>query len=355
MEIEEYIKNRAVKISAMIKEYLNDADSPRYLGKMLGRSGYEYDTDAIRRSIIDPASYLLGLGGKRWRPVLMLEVLEALGKNPDDYTEFSIIPEIVHNATLIHDDIEDNSNMRRGAEAVHVKYGMDVAVNLGDFMFYFPIVAVIDSAKLSRETKMKMLGIYQKDCLKVTVGQAIDIAWHRALIDPMQVSESKYLQMVNAKTGVLSSMAAKLGGAIGEADDKTIAALGKFGSSLGVAFQIEDDMLNITESKLAENKGGVGDDIHEGKITILVIHALERADESDKKRLIEILKSHTKDRGEIAEAISIINKYGSKEYAEELSIRLVANAWKELDTLLPESKAKDRIKQISEFLIGRTI
>ena len=114
-------------------------------------------------------------------------------------------------------------------------------------------------------------------------------------------------------------------------------------------------MLNITESKLAENKGGVGDDIHEGKITILVIHALERADESDKKRLIEILKSHTKDRGEIAEAISIINKYGSKEYAEELSIRLVANAWKELDTLLPESKAKDRIKQISEFLIGRTI
>ncbi|VVB77406.1 Short chain isoprenyl diphosphate synthase [uncultured archaeon] len=355
MDMEEYLEKRAKKINETIKEYLNDTNSQRYLGKLLGRSGYEYDSEAITKGIIDPANYLLDLGGKRWRPILMLEVLEAFGKNPDDYAEFSIIPEIVHNGTLIHDDIEDNSNTRRGAPAIHVKYGIDVALNLGDFMFYFPMVAVLDSKKLSQETKMKMLTIYQKDMLKISVGQAIDIAWHRNLVDPMSVNEGKYMQMVDAKTGVLSSMAAELGGAIGGADDKTIAALGKFGSSIGIAFQLEDDLLNITKSRLAEKKGGVGDDIQEGKVTMLVIYTLEHSAEADRKRLIQILKSHTDNKEEIAEAIAIIDKYGAKDYTKALAQRLVSDAWKALDQLLPDSEAKKRIKAISEFLVGRTI
>lgn len=355
MDVEDYLKKRAVKINTTIKEYLNEANSPRYLGRLLGRSGYEYDADAIKKSVIDPANYMLELGGKRWRPILMLEIIEALGKNPDDYIEFSMIPEIVHNATLLHDDIEDNSKMRRGSEAVHVKYGIDVATNLGDFMFFFPMVAVIDSPKLSEEVKTRALRIHQRYCLKVSVGQAIDIAWHRGLVDPMQVTETKYMQMVDAKTGVLSAMAAELGGAIGEGDDRMVAALGKFGSTLGVAFQIQDDLLNVTESRLAKSKGGVGEDITEGKITLLVIRTLERASEADRKRLVAILKAHTSDRSEISEAISIIDKYGAKDYAKELASRLVSEVWKELDALLPESEAKGRIKEISEFLIGRNI
>jgi geranylgeranyl diphosphate synthase type I len=114
-------------------------------------------------------------------------------------------------------------------------------------------------------------------------------------------------------------------------------------------------VLNITESRLAKGKGGVGDDIKEGKITLLVIRTLERANEHDRAKLVEILKSHTDDRGKISEAISIIDRYGAKEYAKELSARLVSGAWKELDALLPQSEAKDRIRQISEFLIGRNI
>ncbi len=353
--MEAYLEGRALQIDAVIKEYLNDTNSQRYLGKLLGRSGYEYDSEAVTKAIIDPANYLLGLGGKRWRPILMLEVMEALGKNPDDYIEFSIIPEVVHNGSLIHDDIEDSSGMRRGAAALHVKYGTDVALNLGDFMFYFPMVAVIDSAKLSQDVKMRMLGIYQKDMLKITVGQAIDIAWHRNLVDPAHITEGKYLQMVDAKTGVLSGMAAELGGAIGGADDATIAALGGFGSSIGVAFQLEDDLLNVTEGRLAEGKGGVGDDIKEGKITLLVIHTLGHADESERRRLMQILKSHTSDRREIDEAIAIIDRYDAKAYTREMSQAIVSDAWSALEGLLPESEARNRIKQMSEFLIGRTI
>jgi geranylgeranyl pyrophosphate synthase len=354
-EMEKYLKERAVRINEVIKEYLNDTNSQRYLGKLLGRSGYEYDSEAVTKGIIEPANYLLGLGGKRWRPILMLEVMEALGKDPKNYVEFSIIPEVVHNGTLIHDDIEDSSEMRRGAESIHVKYGTDVALNLGDFMFYFPMVAVLDSAKLSQDVKMRMLSVYQKDMLKISVGQAIDIAWHRNLVDPMHITESKYLQMVDAKTGVLSSMAAELGGVIGGADDKTVAALGRFGSSIGIAFQIEDDLLNITESRLSEGKGGVGDDIKEGKITLLVIRTLDRASEQDRKRLLQILKSHTEDKDEISEAIAIIDRYDAKAYTKERSRAIVSEAWAALERLLPKSDARDRIKRISEFLIGRTI
>ena len=138
----------------------------------------------------------------------MLTKIDALGKYSDDYIEFSMIPEIVHNASLIHDDIEDNSDMRRGAPAVHKKYGIDVGVNLGDFMFYFPVVALLDSSKLTKDTKIRMLEVYQREMLKLTIGQATDIAWHASLVDISNISESQYMQMAYSKTGVLASMAA---------------------------------------------------------------------------------------------------------------------------------------------------
>jgi geranylgeranyl pyrophosphate synthase len=285
----------------------------------------------------------------------MLTVIDVLGKDSENYIEFSMIPEIIHNATLIHDDIEDRSEVRRGAPAVHIKYGVDVALNLGDFMFYFPIVALLDSPKLDSETKIRLLDVYQREMLKVTIGQAMDIAWHNFLVDPFSVTESEYLQMTYSKTGVLSSMAAKLGAILGGADDKTVEALGNFGSSIGVAFQLQDDLLNVTEGEYAKSKGGEGDDITEGKITMLVIYTLARASEQDKNRLVEILKMHTTDRALIKEAIGILSKYGAHEYAKGLEEKLVKDAWKNVDAVLPGSAAKEKLKSLAEFLINRSI
>lgn len=351
----EYIKRRGAEIDKQIGEYLTDTASVRYLGSLLGRSGYEYDPKAISKAVIEPASYLLELGGKRWRPILMLTIIDALGKDSNNYTEFSIIPEVIHNGTLIHDDIEDNSTMRRGAQAVHKKYGIDVGLNLGDFMFFFPVVALLDSKKLTSESKMKILEIYQREMLKLSIGQATDIAWHRSLVDPYNVSESQYLQMAYSKTGVLAGMAAKIGGVLGGADDKTIEALGRFGASIGVAFQLQDDLLNITESGVAEGKGGRGEDITEGKITMLVIHALSEANEKERKRLKEILVMHTKDKRLISEAIAIIGRCDSEEYTKNLEEKLVREAWKNVERLLPDSESKNILKSIAEFLINRSI
>ena len=354
-KIIEYIKRRGAEIDKQIGEYLTDTASVRYLGSLLGRSGYEYDPKAISKAVIEPASYLLELGGKRWRPILMLTIIDALQKDSNDYIEFSMIPEVIHNGTLIHDDIEDNSDMRRGAPAVHKKYGIDVGVNLGDFMYFFPVVALLDSDKLTSSTKAKILEIYQRDLLKITIGQAMDIAWHNSLVDPFNVSESQYMQMAYSKTGVLASMAAKIGGVLGGADNRTVDALGRFGGSIGVAFQLQDDLLNITESSVAESKGGTGDDITEGKITLMVVYTLSKASEVDRKRLRKILGMHTRNRKLISEAIAIIAKYGAEEYTKTLEGSIVKKAWVDVDKLLPDSDSKKRLKAMAEFLINRSL
>ncbi len=353
-DFEDYLEHRAKAINAKLEEYLVKESSDRYIGKLLGKSGYKYHHEALGRAILDPAWYLLGLGGKRWRPVLMAIVIEALKKNPDDYLEFCLVPEVIHNGTLVHDDIEDGSDFRRSAPAVHVKYGLDVGTNLGDFMYFFPLVAVMDSDKLSSEQKSKFLSISMREMLRVTAGQATDIAWHRFLVDPMSISEDHYLQMVYNKSGVLARMACELAGVIGEANDETIEVLGHFGATVGVAFQIQDDLLNITPSSVANTKGGLGEDISEGKISLPVVYALQHSNDKDKNRLLEILKMHTKDQALRDEAVAIIDKSGAKEYCKKLEVKIVDGAWEAVDHKLQPSLAKERLKQMADFLISRS-
>ncbi len=355
MPIKEYMKEKAKLINNELEVYLKRKSSDRYIETLLGRSGYEYDTEAITKSILEPAWYLLDQGGKRWRPILSLLIIEALGKNPDDYIEFSIIPEVIHNATLIHDDIEDNSDMRRGNLAVHKKFGIDIANNLGDFMYFFPLRALIDSKKLDDKTKSRVLSFYIREMTRVALGQSVDIAWHRGVVDPYKINEKKYLQMAHDKTGVLSRFACELGGVIGGADDEIVEKLGKFGAMIGIAFQLEDDILNIYESDLSKNKGGVGDDISEGKVTMLVIYALSKATEEERRRLIEILSMHTKDKKLIEEAIGIITRYDSREYVEKLAFGLVKEAWDGVDSSLADSPAKSKLKELMEYLINRSV
>ncbi len=353
--IADYLKRRASDVNNAIDKYLNDATSSRNLDAILGKSGYKYDSEAIRKSIVEPSNYLFKQGGKRLRPVLMLTIIDALGKDSDNYIEFSIIPEIIHTGTLIHDDMEDNSKVRRSGAAVHVKYGNDVALNLGDFMFYFPMLALLKSDKIDDSEKQKVLDIYISDMMKIGLGQATDLAWHNGQVNPAHITEEKYLQMVHSKTGVLLGMAAKFGGVFGGANDKAIESLGTFASTIGVAFQIQDDLLNIYPSGVSESKGGVGDDITEGKITLLVIHALQHSNDSDKKRLVEILSLHTGDKKLINEAINIIDKSGAKEYVQKKSAQLVQDAWNDVSKNIPESYAKNKLKQIAEFVIQRSI
>ncbi|MDE1868705.1 MAG: polyprenyl synthetase family protein [Candidatus Micrarchaeota archaeon] len=354
MNIDEYLAENSKLVNTELEKYLKKRSDERYIESLLGRAGYTYDTEAINKSILEPSWYLLDLGGKRWRPAIALLTIQALGKNPMDYLEFAIIPEVIHNGTLVHDDIEDNSPMRRSAPAAHIKFGIDVATNLGDFMYFFPIRALIDSKKLDMETKNRIMSTYIANMTRLSIGQATDISWHKGLIDPASITPDKYLQMVHDKTGVLPRFAMEMGAIIAHAPQNVVEALGKFGATVGIVFQIQDDVLAIYESNVSKTKGGVGDDISEGKITLMVIHVLQTGYQEDKNRLIEILGMHTRDKALITEAIAIITKYGSKEYVTELGEKILKQAWDEADKLIPESEAKDILKNLAAFMISRT-
>lgn len=356
-DINAYLEEKAMLIDTELHKYLADKANTRYIETLIGRAGFKYDPEAVTNGILKPAWYLLNQGGKRFRPVLTMLVLEAYGKNPNNYIEFAIISEVIHNATLIKDDVEDSSKTRRGAPAVHVKFGADIAINASDFMYFFPMKALEDSRKLNVETKNRIYGLYFKDMSRIALGQDEDLVWHsnneEVKINIDHITADKYLEMARDKTGVLTGFAMALGGILAGVDRQIEEKLDKVGSLIGVIFQIQDDILNIYPSELSKNKGGVGDDITEGKITLLVIHALQNASIKDKDRLKNILAMHTSDKEIINEAIAIIDKYGSADYAREKANTLEAEIIGDINEVMPDSSAKKLFLHLVHYLITR--
>ena len=354
MDIMKYLLEKKPAIDKKIEEWVPKKYNKESLEKTLGPPTYEYDENACNKAIADPVWDLLGRGGKRWRPISMLLIIEALGKNPEDFLDFVVIPECVHNGTLMIDDIEDNSDLRRGEPCTHKKFGIDIAVNAGNTLYYLPLLVLIKNKnKLNDKTLRKLYETYVQEMINLSFGQGMDIAWHNGLADADKLTEKEYMQMCAFKTGTLARMSAKIGAILGGASDEDAKKIGKFAETIGIAFQIQDDILNIKPSEKWGKE--IGDDINEGKRTLMVIHTLKVGKEEDKKRLIEILDKHTKDQEEIREAIRIMEKYDSINYAKEFARNLVKNAWKDVAEILPESDAKSKLKAFAEFLVERDI
>jgi geranylgeranyl pyrophosphate synthase len=150
-------------------------------------------------------------------------------------------------------------------------------------------------------------------------------------------------------------MAAKISAVLAGANKDLVEKLGRFAESIGVAFQMQDDVLDLTGKEFAEKKGGVGQDITEGKRTLMVIHTLKNAKSADRKRLIQILNMHTSDQALRDEAVALMRKYNAIEHVKRTAAQTVEESWKEVDKLLPKSEAKEKLKAFAEFLIKRTI
>jgi len=258
----------------------------------------------------------------------------------------------VHN-TLMQDDVEDDSAARRGKACTHKIFGVDTAVNTGTIMFYWPLVKIMnDDFGLGNEKRLRIYDLYAKELLRVCSGQAWDIAWHHGGFTP---NENQYLNMCLSKTGVLTRFACQLGAILGGASKEQFEALGEFGQIVGVGFQIQDDILELTETTFKEKKGSIGGDIHEGKRTLIIIRTLQKASKKDSTRLVEILDSHTVDEKIIQEALDIINKYDGIQYSRKTAEKLIEGAWKKVDKVLPENNAKIMLKKFAEYLVDRKI
>jgi geranylgeranyl pyrophosphate synthase len=353
MEIKDYLKTRIPFIEKEIEKYIPRKANKKWIESILGPTIFELDLVAYTKGVNEPIWDLLDRGGKRFRPVLTCLSAEAVGGSFEEAQKLAPIVEIIHNGTLMCDDVEDNSVARRGKPCTHKIYGIDTAINTGTIMYYWPMSKIVTNEfKLSEKKKAEIVDLYLTEMLRVSSGQAWDIAWHRGGYTP---NEKHYLNMCLCKTGVLTRFACELGAIVGGATKKQRTALAEFGQIMGVAFQIQDDILELTENTFKEKKGSICGDIHEGKRTLIVIRTLQVATETDKKRLIEILDSHTNDDKIIQEALNIINKYDGIEYSKTKANKLVKNAWEKLDKQLPKSNAKIMLKKFADYSIERKI
>jgi len=354
LDIIKYIEGKKRFIEATIERYIpKNMNSNNFKSK----SRYDVDFNALNYGISKPLWDFLGYGGKRWRPVLFLLISEALGADMSKISDFLIIPEIAHNGTIVIDDIEDNAELRRGKPALHKVYGEDIAINCGNAMYFLPLQVVDEHKdKIEIDILHRVYSIYLEEMRNLHYGQALDITWHKGLLKK-EPSVDEYLQMTAFKTGTLARMAARMAVALSGKDEGIEAKFGRFAESIGIAFQIQDDLLDIATSEKERDAFGksYGNDISEGKRSLAVIYSLLSDNKEKRDRLIKILNSHTKEKKIIEEAISIIKESGAIKLSRDTANKMVLESWNEIDNEIKESEAKLYLKAFSEFLIKRNI
>ncbi len=275
------------------------------------------------KPLVETTRSLIDLGGKRWRPLFLVLTAEACGQeNLDSAYHMSPLVEFVHTASLIHDDIEDASDTRRGKPAAYITYGMDTAINAGSWL-YFEAPICIDTLDSDDETKLRLFKTFSMELRRLHLGQAMDIAWHRD--NKYCPAPDEYLAMVKSKTGTLASLAAKIGALTANADDNTVSKAGETAATIGAGFQIIDDVINLTTGNPGKKRG---DDIVEGKKSLPVLLFAQKCgtDSSDFKKLsscFERARAEGIESPAVEEAIELMNSYKVIDEARNKGITFI--------------------------------
>eukprot|EP01017_Pseudomicrothorax_dubius_P042174 TRINITY_DN6845_c0_g1_i2.p1 TRINITY_DN6845_c0_g1~~TRINITY_DN6845_c0_g1_i2.p1 ORF type:complete len:224 (-),score=36.06 TRINITY_DN6845_c0_g1_i2:123-794(-) len=222
-------------------------------------------------------------------------------------------------------------------------------------MFFAPMKHILDSRRIPESKKLSLTKIYMDEMMSIHFGQGWDILWRRPEYIRNNVpNEEQYLQMVALKTGVLTRMASRMTCHLLDLDTHTSSCLYNFTQKLGMAFQIQDDIVNLSEPEYFKGKGTRAEDISEGKISLIVIHCLNNCTAEQRNRLIDILCMNTTDQKIIDEALKILNSTKSIEYAQTLASTMIKDAWKGIEDILPNGEAKNNIYSLSHFMVSRT-
>jgi len=306
---------------------------------------------------------LLVAGGKRLRPALLLIAAEALADVPPlaaDYRSFPTLDgeaaegvdvmaaatsvEVIHSFTLIHDDIMDEDTMRRGVPAVHEAYDLETAILAGDTL-YSKAFEIILQTDAPAERSVRALDLLATTCTRICEGQAFDVAFESR----GDVLPEEYLDMIERKTAVLYAAAAAIPGVLLGADDETVERLYQYGIAVGRAFQIQDDVLDLTvpSEDLGKRRGS---DLIENKQTIITLHAREHGVDVD--RLVPEDDPEAVSEAEIEAAVAELEAAGSIDYAREMARDLVAEGKAHLD-VLPENEARGLLCALADYLIER--
>ncbi|MFB6069269.1 MAG: polyprenyl synthetase family protein [Halobacterium sp.] len=321
---------------------------------LFGEPRFAYDADALAAALTDPVWDLLDRGGKRWRPVLFLVAAEGFGGDPEELLPYATIPEVLHTGTIIVDDVEDGARLRRGEEAIHHRYGTDVALNAGNALYFVPLKVVTENpAGLPPETRLRAFDMLTHELNRTHLGQGTDIYWHSGA--SLDMTEAEYLEMCACKTGCLGRIAGRLAAIVTGQDEATERHLANFAESLCIAFQIADDVLDVehTLDQAGDFGKAFGNDIHEGKRTLLAIHAADNASDADAARLRAILSADDPSDDAVLDAIDVMRDAGSIEYAKRRARELAADARDQLDAVEMADEQAEQLAAFTEYVVDR--
>ena len=314
-----------------------------------GRGSHE----DMRRYLYEPLATYSANGGKRHRPAVCALGCAAVGGNPLNAASAAAAVEHFHTAALIHDDIADEGELRRGKPCLHLTQGLGLAINDGDLALSQVTGIVLADDDLDNNTKVRVLGELVDMTTRTIEGQALDIGWARD--DRWDISVDDYLTMARHKTAYYSvAVPLACGAIIGGGSNEQVEALRSFGMATGLAFQLQDDLLNLVGDKESVQKD-FRSDITEGKRTMLVVHALANAEPADAAELRAILSSHTADSGQLARAVELIERAGSVEFVRTFSLGLVRDAKAALAPVPLEVEPKELLFSMADFFVHRLV
>jgi octaprenyl-diphosphate synthase len=284
-------------------------------------------------------AHLFQMQGKMFRPTLLLLAEEATGVRDPRATLLAAVTELIHLATLVHDDSVDHSVLRRGMPTINSLFSHQVSVIMGDYLYSRAVIELV------RLDDLEPLRVLSRITNEMTIGEMRQLLAH----DPLEFSEEQYDLLIRAKTASLVSGACEIGALRAGVAER--GALRSFGEALGMAFQIVDDLLDYTEDASVTGKP-FGSDLREHKVTLPLIAALPRMHDSEQRAVSQLLHSPEPTDDEIADVITAVARAGGLEYARERAQRLAQVADAELD-MLPASGARDALRASISYVIDR--
>jgi geranylgeranyl diphosphate synthase type I len=360
-DFQQYIQVHINRIQGCIESFFPGTLSDADFQKFVGSPHRVYDLPACNQTIVRPVWDLLSREKKYWRPVFGLLLLETLGVRSEKYKMLlSVGPELTHTGTLIIDDIEDDARVRRGDVCIHRRYGMDIAINAANTMYFLPSVLYSQHPDLSDKQRLGFYRIYMDSFIRGHFGQGQDIWWTRNLTVENITAWShdhlreKILQMYDFKTASAALAIAEAGCILADATPDVRDACISFARELGVAFQITDDIQGFEQTP--DTEGVCGEDLAAGKLTYVIVRAMELLETVDRDRLKKILcsKPLRQDPVVLNEGIGLVQKSGALSVCRHEAQSMVEAEWKNFSLVIPPSEPKTMLRLFCRNLINNS-
>ena len=298
------------------------------------------------KSLYEPIRYVLSMGGKRIRPTLMLLGYNLFKDNPEKILMNAVALETYHNYTLLHDDLMDNADLRRGHETVHKKWDANTAILSGDSML---VLAYERMAQCDEKHLAKVLKLFTTTALEIGEGQQFDMEFENR----NDVKEEEYIEMIRLKTSVLLACALKMGAILADASDEDAENLYKFGEQIGLAFQLQDDYLDVYGDTKVFGKE-IGGDITSNKKTYMLINAFNLANDTQRAELQKWVDAKDFDRAEKVAAVTrLYNEIGIDKLAQDKIAYYFEQSKKYLDAVSVPAERKQELAKYAQKMMKR--